>query len=161
METTTLLENSNLLVIQTIDDLKEVAWEMPGVYGEWSVKDTIAHLASYERVTVDVLNTFQGQEISPDALRWLYQRTAFDRDEVAERRYWTAQQVEDEYQDLQVQATSLLALLPVETIQRPGTLPWYTPDESLADFIREISEHIQEACTHITQFRQREDIQAL
>ena len=154
LNTATMLENSNLLVIQTVDNLNEVAWDIPGACGEWSVKDIIAHLATYEQVMIDVLNTFTGSEPTPYVLRWIQQHDDFNKAEVEARRYNTAQHVEDEYQDLQVQATSLLQQIPEETIQRKGTLDWYKPESSLADFIDMMYKHTLEHCEQIKIFRE-------
>src|SRR5438067_13842578 len=88
----------------------------------------IAHLASYERVVVDVLNTFLGSTPTAYSMRWINQPAEFNKAEVEARKYHTAQHVEDEYQDLQVQATSLLAQIPEETIPKTGTMPWYKQD---------------------------------
>ena len=154
MNTSTMLENSNLLVIQAIDGLTETAWDIPGACGEWSVKDIIAHLASYEHVIADVLNTFLDSEPTPYVLRWIKQPTEFNKTEVEARRYQTAQHVEDEYQDMQVQATSLLQQIPEETIQQRGTMPWYKPDDCLADFIDMVYKHTQEHCEQIKSFRE-------
>ena len=154
MNAATMLENSNLLVIQAVDNLNEVAWDIPGACGEWSVKDIIAHLASYERVMVDVLYTFSGSEPTPYVLRWLQQHDEFNKAEVEARRYNTAQHVEDEYQDLQVQATSLLQQISETTVQQKGTLDWYKPEYSLADFIDKMYQHTLEHCEQIKGFRE-------
>ena len=53
MNTSDLLEKGHLMVIQVVDGLPELQWDVPGVCGEWSVKDIVAHLASYERVILD------------------------------------------------------------------------------------------------------------
>src|SRR5689334_3593718 len=53
MDAVQMLENSHAKVLETVDDLSEPLWDVPGVCGEWSVKDIIAHLASYERVVID------------------------------------------------------------------------------------------------------------
>ncbi len=148
-----MLENSNLLVIQVVDNLNEVAWDMPGACGEWSVKDIIAHLASYQRVMIDVLNTFSGSEPTPYLLRWMQQHAEFNKAEAEARRYNTAQHVEDEYQDLQVQATSLLQQIPEATVQQKGTMPWYKQEYSLADFIDMLYKHSLEHCEQIKSFR--------
>ena len=161
MNTATLLENSNLRVIQAVDNLPETAWEIPGACGEWSVKDVIAHLASYEHLIVDVLATFTGSEPTPYVLRWIQQQAEFNATEVKERRYHTAQQIEDEYQDMQVQATSLLKEIPEESVQQKGTLPWYKPEYCLANFINLMAGHIQEHCNQIALFRQSEKVQSL
>lgn len=90
------LEKSNLLVIQVVDDLPETAWDMPGVCGNWSVKDIVAHLASYEHIVVEVLSIFQKDQPTPSILKFLDQPDQFNAAEVAARKYETAQHVLDE-----------------------------------------------------------------
>ncbi len=53
-----VLKYGHLTVLRTIDGLPKADWETSGVCGYWSVKDLIAHLASFEHVLVDVLNSF-------------------------------------------------------------------------------------------------------
>ncbi len=47
MNAVDILKYGHLTVIQTIDGFPESAWDTPGACGTWSVKDIIAHLASY------------------------------------------------------------------------------------------------------------------
>ena len=148
------LEKSNLLVIQVVDDLPETAWDMPGVCGNWSVKEIVAHLASYEHIVVEVLSIFQKDQPTPSILKFLDQPDQFNAAEVAARKYETAQHVLDEYQDTQVEATSLLMQIPGEEVQRRGTIPWYGENACLADFIQRVYEHTQEHCAQIARFRQ-------
>ena len=155
MNASELLEKGHMMVIQTVDGLPELQWDAPGVCGNWSVKDIIAHLASYEHVLLDVLNTFSGKEPTPYVLRFISQTQEFDDAEVAARRYATAQQVIDEYQDTQVRTTSLLEQIPAETVQRQGTMPWYQQGLSLADFINRMYEHTREHCDQIVGFHNR------
>jgi hypothetical protein len=118
------------------------------------VKDIIAHLTSYEHVANDVLKTFQGDEPTPTILKFLHHLDEFNNTEVEARKYLTAQQVMDEYQDTQVQTTSILMQIPNDKIQQTGTMPWYSQDSSLADFINRLYEHTREHCTQIANFRQ-------
>ncbi len=155
MNATELLEKSNLLVIQTVDDLPETAWDIPGACGNWSVKDIIAHLASYEHIIVDVLSIFQKEQPTPYILQFLHQLDQFNKVEVEARKYETAQHVLDEYQDAQIEATSLLMQIPDEKVQERGTMPWYGEDCCLADFINRIYDHTREHCAQIARFRQR------
>ena len=147
------------MVIRAVENLNETLWDVPGACGEWSVKDIIAHLATYEQVIVDVLQTFldKKSEPTPYLARWINQPVEFNATEVKERRYATAQQVENEYQDTQVQATSLLKQIPEATIHQPGSMPWYKQDYCLADFINLVSQHIQEHCNQIANFRKSAD----
>lgn len=146
------LQNANLLVIRVLDGLPENAWDLPGACGDWSVKDIVAHLASYEHIIVDVLNTFQGGELTPTVKQWMQSRAAFNAAEVEARKYATAQQVMDEYQGTQVEAASLIMQIPPEKVQQTGTIPWYDQQHSLADFIQHMYEHIREHVAQISTF---------
>jgi len=154
MDTSELLQKGNLMVIQAVDGFPEVGWDIPGASGDWSVKDIIAHLASYEHVAIDVLNTFQGDEPTPNILKFLHHLDEFNNTEVEARKYLTVQQVMDEYQDTQVQTTSMLMQIPKDKIRQTGTMPWYSQESSLADFINRLYEHTREHCTQIALFRE-------
>lgn len=153
MNISTLLQTNNLRIFQDIEGLNEADWEIPGACGEWSVKDIMAHLASHEQVIVDVLNTFSGHAPTPSVLQFLRQPGEFNRAAIKQRQYQTAQQIEDEFQELQVQATSLLQQIPEELAQKQETMLWYKPDYSLADFIQSMTQHIQEHGRQIVAFR--------
>ena len=44
-------------VLTTLEGVPSTEWTTPGVCGVWSVKDIVAHLASYELALVDVLTS--------------------------------------------------------------------------------------------------------
>ena len=151
------LQNANLLVIRALDGLPEKEWDIPGACGDWSVKDIVAHLASYEHLIVDVLNTFLGGETTPIVKHWMGSRATFNAEEVEARKFATAQQVMDEFQNTQVEAASLLMQIPPEKDQQAGTLPWYGQQHSLADFIQQMYDHIREHVAQISAFHTRVD----
>jgi uncharacterized protein (TIGR03083 family) len=155
MKTTEILEQSHTVVMQALDDLSEDEWDVPGVCGEWSVKDIIAHLASYERLLLDAIYTVQGAEVTPYIRNFLTNGQAFNEEMVAARKYETAQQVLNEYEDAQVQTTSELAKIPDEKTRQAGILSWFGPDRCLADFVNMICTHSQEHSNQIIHFRQR------
>lgn len=159
MTASELLDKSHVLVIQAMDDLRDPEWDIPGADGDWSVKDVIAHLASYERLLVDVLTTFPNGEATPTMLKFVRDRKAFERDEVESRKYMTAQQVENEYNDLQIQSTSLLFQIPNDTVQRKGTLTWYNQEASLADLVQFVVNDARQRCAQIIQFREKREQQ--
>lgn len=161
MNVTEMLEQSHLKIIQVLDGLPEVAWEMPGVCGDWSVKDIVAHLSSYELVLISVLNVVSGQEPGASTRTFLPGSAEFNSVEVEARKYNTAQQVEDEYQQAQIQSFSLLAQLPSQTIEQPGTLSRLNTDRSLADFVRMVCEHSREHCEQIARFRESSRVKEL
>jgi uncharacterized damage-inducible protein DinB len=154
MNPTDMLNASHEMVIQAVDGLPESEWEVPGACGEWSVKEIIAHLASYEHLLVEALTAFP-TEVPAAYLRALKQPATFNATEVEARRYQTAQQIMDESHETQLQTTSLLAKIPAEMVEQKGTIPWYNKDACLSDLISSICTHTRNHCLQITQFRHK------
>lgn len=135
MNATDILKYGQLTVLQTIEGFPESAWETPGACGVWSVKDIIAHLASYERVLVDVLSTFVSGGSTPYLNKFTDPNSNFNDTEVAARKEKTFSEVLGEFNDTHAQVMSLAARIPVETFRQSGTLPWYGMEYALDDFI--------------------------
>ena len=135
MNAADILKYGHLTFLQTIDGFPEEAWETPGACGVWSVKDIIAHLASYEHVLVDVLTTFVDGGLTPSLTLFLESGGQFNDSEVAVRKDKTVREVVAEYNDTHEQVMSLAARIPVETFRQTGTLPWYGMEYALDDFI--------------------------
>ncbi len=152
MNVTEMLDASHILVFQVLDDLPETGWDVPGVCGDWSVKDVIAHLSSYENVLIDALKTLSGTEPTASLHSYIDDATAFSSSEVEARKYDTAQHVEDEYQDLQLQSSALLAGISPAVVMRAGTLSWTGTDQTLAEFIQTMCEHTRKHCEQIADF---------
>jgi uncharacterized damage-inducible protein DinB len=151
------VENAHLLVIQTVDDLPELEWDVPMTPDGWSVKDVIGHLASFEHLLVEVFQTVLGESSkTPYLTMYTQQHDDFNTIQVEERSNHTAQQVLDEYEEVQADATALLARIPTETIDEKGTLPMYGKERSLHDLINNFTMHTKNHCDSISAFRSRE-----
>ena len=135
MNATDILKYGQGTVLQAIEGLPESAWETPGACGVWSIKDIIAHLASYEHVIVDVLSTFVGGGPTPYLSKFTEPGGGFNDSEVALRKGKTVKEVLGEFQDTHAQVMSLAARIPAETFRQTGTLPWYGMEYALDDFI--------------------------
>jgi uncharacterized protein (TIGR03083 family) len=138
MNATDILKYGQLTVLQTIEGFPETAWETPGACGFWSVKDILAHLASYERVLVDILATFSvgGPSPATPALDTFIQLGGqFNDSEVNRRKEKTVQDVLAEFNDAHAQVMSLIANIPPEKLREVGTLPWYGTAYSLDDVL--------------------------
>jgi hypothetical protein len=135
MNATDILKYGQLTVLQAIDGFPETAWETAGACGIWSVKDIIAHLASYEQVLVDVLATFTSDSPTPALNTFIELGGEFNDFEVNKRKEKTIQDVLAEFNDAHARVMSLIVGIPSETLRKTGTLPWYGMDYSLDDVI--------------------------
>jgi DinB superfamily len=135
MNAVDILKYGHLTVLETLDGFPESSWGTPGACGVWSVKDIIAHLASYEQVLVDVLTSFGGNSPTPMLNRLIELGSQFNDTEVNRRKEKTMKEVLGEYNGTHAQVMSMLAQLPPETSRQIGTLPWYGVMYALDDVL--------------------------
>lgn len=135
MNAVDILKYGQATVLQAIEDFPEGEWETAGACGVWSVKDIIAHLASYEEVLVDVLSGFVGRHPTPYLDRFTGLGSQFNDAEVQRRGGRTIREVLDEFNDTHAQVMSLAAQIRPEQFRQVGTLPWYGMDYSLDDVL--------------------------
>jgi hypothetical protein len=135
MNATDILKYGQLTVLQAIDGFPETAWETPGACGVWSVKAIIAHLASYERVLVDILTTCTRSGPTPVLNTFIELGGRFNDSEVNRRKAKTIQEVLAEFNDTHTQVMSLLVNIPPETLRQSGSLPWYGREYALDDVL--------------------------
>jgi hypothetical protein len=160
MNTVDVLKYGHQTVLSTLDGVPQTEWETSGVCGIWSVKNIIAHLASFEHVLVEVLTTFLDGGPTP------YLETMgtlgpaeFNDSEVAKRQAKSATDTLAEYEATHAQVMTLAAQIPAETFRQNGTLPWYGSEYDLDDFIaymfyghkREHSAQIAVFCDQLAQ----------
>jgi len=151
MNAAEMLDNVHLRTIRALDDLPELQWDIPGACGNWTVKEIVAHLTSYELALAEGLKAFLGQPSTHMYIsRLLEDGAKFNEEEVEKRRYETAQHVMDDYNDAQIQTMSLLEQIPAQKLQQK-----VADDRSLNDFIISFYNHMNEHCDQIEKFRNR------
>lgn len=114
----------------TVDDASS-----PGACGLWSVKDIVAHLASYEVVLAGILDEVSGLGANATLERYREQGVAFNDNEVAAR---IDRSFDDDLVELNLAHAAVLERLPAftpEHLRRPGTIPWYGDGYALDDLI--------------------------
>lgn len=154
MNTIDILKYGHQTVLRTLEGLPKTEWKTPGVCGTWSVKDIIAHLASYEHLLVDVLSTFLDGGPTPYLEKMgTLGPLGFNDAEVASRQDKTIDDVLAEYNNTHTQTMALAGRIPPETYRQNGTLPWYGPEYDLDDFIvYTFYGHKREHCAQIAVF---------
>ncbi|HEX7976028.1 MAG TPA: DinB family protein [Anaerolineales bacterium] len=132
-----VLKYGHLWVFKYVDGLSEAECEVPGVCGIWSVKDIIAHLASFENLLVEVLGACLGQPGPTPILDQHNHENGddFNANQVGQRKGWAYGKTLDEYRVQAEKSLELVARIPAETLRQPGTIPWYGMQYSLEDFI--------------------------
>jgi hypothetical protein len=154
-----VLKYGHRTVMGTLDGLPQADWETGGVCGVWSVKDILAHLASYEEVLIDVLRALDdetGEVSTPTFDRYKSAGRAFNDDEVALRRGMTPDATLAAYCDAADRAMELARRIPVERRREAGALPWYGAEYDLEDFIAyQYYGHKREHSAQIAVFRDK------
>lgn len=154
MNAVDILRYGHQTVALAVDGLRETDWREDGVCGWWSVKDIIAHLASYELVLVDVLHNIVGGDPTPYVEE--FQRADFNDTQVEQRKMRTVDEIMAEYTDAHHRTMRLITTIPEATRRQPGTLPWYGMEYDLEDFlVYAFYGHKREHCAQIAVFRDR------
>jgi len=135
MNAVAILKYGQQTVLHTLEEFPEAAVEKPGACGVWSVKDIIAHLASYEEVLVDVLATFGSLQPTPYLNKFTEPGGQFNDTEVDLRKVRTMPEVLAEFNDAHAQVMSLATKISSERFRQTGTLPWYGMEYALDDFL--------------------------
>jgi hypothetical protein len=153
MNAVDILMYGNRTFHSTLARIPREEWNTPGVCGVWSVKEIIAHLASYEEMLADILRSFLGSGETPHLDRYLQQGMAFNDLAVEARQAQSSQEAIAEYDRHHGDVMSLIARLPVELLRQPGTLTWYGAEYALDDyFVYQFYGHKREHSAQIAVF---------
>jgi hypothetical protein len=152
-----ILKYGHLTVLNSVDSFPQEHVDLPGAVGYWSVKDVVAHLASYELVLVEILSnivapcpTSLTDELKADG-------QAFnDRQVDMLRKDRSIDQVFDEYKSAYERTATLAARIPGDLWRQNGILPWYGAEYDLDDFVAyTYYGHKREHCGQIEVFGDR------
>ena len=157
MDALDILHYGDVEVQRGFDGLTAEQWHRVGVTTGWSPRDLLAHLASYELLLGDVLQTIAGGDAATptlDAMR--SDRAHFNDAQVAQRSGRAPEEILREYDAAHARVMQLAQALGAERLRTPGTIPWYGERYALDDFIVYANyAHKREHCGQMKQFRQR------
>ena len=156
MHANDVLKYGHATFMASHEGLPEAAWLEPGACGAWSVKDIVAHLASYEQMLIDVLKSIAGEGPTPTLDHMLAHGDAFNDDEVRRRAALTPAAVLAEYESACAAARERVARLTEDDVRRAGILTWYGEAYDLEDFlVYAFYGHKREHSAQIMAFRDR------
>jgi hypothetical protein len=130
-----ILKYGHLTFQGTLARVPVAGWNTGGVCGVWSVRQIIAHLASYEELLVEILGGFLGSKESSRLERFLQLGPPFNDITVAERDNLSPEDTLGEYGRHHAEVMRLIPQLPGELLRQPGTLPWYGAEYALDDYL--------------------------
>lgn len=152
-----VLKYGHLTVMRTVEQFPQDKATIPEALGYWSVKDVIAHLASYELILVEILGNIVEPCPTPLVDEFKRDRQAFnDRQVDLLRKAMSMDEALAEYKSAYQQVAALANLIPNSAWRQNGILPWYGDDYDLEDFIvYTFYAHKREHCGQIDVFRDR------
>jgi hypothetical protein len=154
MDMPAILKYGHATLIQSVANLPDDAWEVGGVCGAWSVRDIFAHLASYEKVLVDVLEAQLGDHATPRLHEFVTLGDSFNDILVARYAGKSPADVLLEYTSAHIEVARLAAQIPPERSRLNGTIGWYGDEYALDDFIvYSFYGHKREHAAQIDKFR--------
>jgi hypothetical protein len=157
MNANDVMKYGHYTLISAIEGMPDGAWESANVCGRWTLKDVVAHLASFEQVLVEILESLTVADArTPMLNRWIADYQQFNEDEVAFRKHLAPTELLDEYHEAHVVSMDLINQIPAEARRVSGALEWYGEEYDLEDFIvYTFYGHKREHAAQISQFRDK------
>ncbi|MBX7252317.1 MAG: maleylpyruvate isomerase N-terminal domain-containing protein [Candidatus Promineofilum sp.] len=137
MHAADVLKYGNLTVLRGLQGLPVEDWTTAGVCGWWSVREIIAHLASFEVMLLDVLAIAAGEtnDLGPTLRAWASNGQRFNDEQVAARAALSPEATLADYAAAQAAVMARVAALPAGATTRAGFLPAYGREYDLDDFL--------------------------
>ena len=121
----TAIHESRAKLEELLTALSPQEMETPGVQGEWSVKDTLAHIATWERLAADRLRAAQSgsqPEFEPVNADW--DVDAFNAQVYARHKNTPLDEVLTEFHAAHAALLALMEALSEETLQQKLPFAW-------------------------------------
>ena len=152
-----VLKYGHLWVHKHLEGFTDEEWETPGVCGWWSVREIMAHLASFEQVLVEVLNGFIDSQPTPTLDQYKTMNgDKFNEVQVNLRNDKSPSQVLEEYDRLHEQVRQLMTKIPPTTLRQAGAIPEYGMEYDVEDFlVYSFYGHKREHCAQIAMYRDK------
>jgi hypothetical protein len=143
-EVTSTLNQERTILIDAIQGLPDSVLNQKGIVGEWSIKNVLAHLNSWEQVVIQMLPERLATGVTPKLLS----------DSVADEDGWNAQQVNSsehmtpqeqlaQFQHTRQELLQLIQDIGEEGLQREH--PWPSWQGTVAEYILDaVGEHERE-----------------
>jgi len=143
-EVTSTLNQERTILIDEIQGLPDSTLNQKGLVGEWSIKNVLAHLNSWEQVVVQMLPERLATGVTPKVLSdSVADEDAWNAQEVNSSEHMTPQEQLAQFQQTRQDLLQLIHDIGEEGLQRSH--PWASWQGTVAEYILEaIGEHERE-----------------
>jgi uncharacterized damage-inducible protein DinB len=123
-------------IVKATSKLAHDYWDLPNACGVWSVKNIVAHLASYELMLIDSLSLLLDANAPTPTLNDLFRLgDAWNDAEVEKRKQLSPAETYLDYANNFQKSQELLQGLPLELATKSGALAWYGEAYDVEDFL--------------------------
>lgn len=136
MNVMSILRYSRRKIPEVVEPLSEADWDLPGVCGEWSTKQVVAHLTAWASYFTEFLSPQAGLTVPTpfmDDYRQLDEHGFNDKHGTAASGLSTAD-VRLAYDAAWDRVLDMATRIPAARWAEPGCLPW-DPEGALEDFV--------------------------
>jgi hypothetical protein len=110
-------------------------WYKSGACDQWSIKDVIAHLTSFETLLTDVLISLEAGAITPDFALYIADPERFNHMQVSDRQDKSVGELLAEYEQAHALNQNWLPYIDGKKLYESGLVSWFGEEQSPADFI--------------------------
>lgn len=136
MHTSDILKYGHSFIERALPGYNESNVDIPGACGVWSVREIIAHLASFEHLLIEVFqNILDKNSPMPLLMQMGASPLKFNDDQVAVRKNQTWAETWADYENAYRKSSALFNQIPAEKHRQSGLLAWYGAEYDLEDYI--------------------------
>lgn len=137
MNANDILKYGHQTLLDAMDGINADEVETSGVCGIWSVRNVIAHLASFEEALVDLLTSMVSPTpvATPVLDAMLADYDGFNDSQVLAREGMSWTETWQSYLAAYERVATLITQVPIETQRTKGAIEWYGPDYDVEDFL--------------------------
>ena len=141
---------------ETLADLSEEDYLRPKAIVKWTLKDLVAHIASWDEEVVRVLQTFPmpGESLYTYSISDRNHFAGWNEEQVAMRREHSATQVITEFETARRDLIQVIEGLTDAVLNRSRMTSWGTPATGF-ELIRAQAEHDREHAAQVRSFRKK------
>lgn len=135
MNTVDILKYGDRTLLKSLSGFSEDDYYKSGACGYWSIKEIIAHLASFELMLDEAISSVTTGNLGQILTAYLDNHQDFNDQQVSQRANLRMDQTLQQYKDAHRSLMTTAAEISDSLYRQNGTIPWYGDEYCLNDLI--------------------------